>query len=154
MSLRNERVRKELMRDISDIFRKEVRGLEGVVSIVDVEVSHDNSYAKVFYSVLGSPEQIEKDKNIIEKNTGKVRFEIGKRIRLRVTPEIKFIYSGPVISVFNLFFPKPLWIHWFNNPPKELSRSIIITFLIPSSSATVAEVIPETPPPITIKSYI
>ena len=47
MTLRNERVRKELMRDISDIFRKEVRGLEGVVSIVDVEVSHDNSYAKV-----------------------------------------------------------------------------------------------------------
>ena len=93
MTLRNERVRKELMRDISDIFRKEVRGLEGVVSIVDVEVSHDNSYAKVYYSVLGSPEQVEKDKAIIEKNTGKVRFEIGKRIRLRVTPEIKSIYS-------------------------------------------------------------
>ena len=93
MTLRNERVRKELMRDISDIFRKEVRGLEGVVSIVDVEVSHDNSYAKVYYSVLGSPEQVEKEKAIIEKNTGKVIFEIGKRIRLRVTPEIKFIYS-------------------------------------------------------------
>ena len=93
MSLRNERVRKELMRDISDIIRKEIRGLEGVVSIVDVEVSHDNSYAKVFYSVLGSPEQIEKDKAIIDKNTGRVRFEIGKRIRLRVTPEIKFVYS-------------------------------------------------------------
>ena len=93
MSLRNERVIKELMRDISDILRKEVRGLEGVVSIVDVEVSHDNSYAKVFYSVLGSAEQIEKDKEIIEKNTGKVRYEIGKRIRLRVTPEIKFVYS-------------------------------------------------------------
>ena len=56
-TLRNERVRKELMRDISDILRKEVRGLEGVVSVVDVEVSHDNSYAKVIYSVLGSPEQ-------------------------------------------------------------------------------------------------
>ncbi len=93
MSLRNERVRKELMRDISDIIRKEVRGLEGVVSIVDVEVSHDNSYAKVFYSVLGSPEQVEKDREIIEKNTGKVRYEVGKRIRLRVTPEIKFVYS-------------------------------------------------------------
>ena len=38
MSLRNERVRKELMRDISEILRKEIRGLEGVVSIVDVEV--------------------------------------------------------------------------------------------------------------------
>ena len=61
MSLRNERVRKELMRDISDIIRKEVRGIEGVLSIVDVEVSHDNSYAKVYYSVLGSEEQVAKD---------------------------------------------------------------------------------------------
>ena len=93
MSLRNERVRKELMRDISDIIRKEIRGLEGVVSVVDVEVSHDNSFAKVIYSVLGSPEQIEKDKEILEKNTGRVRYEVGKRIRLRVTPEIKFVYS-------------------------------------------------------------
>ena len=92
-TLRNERVRKELMRDISDILRKEIRGLEGVVSVVDVEVSHDNSYARVIYSVLGSPEQVEKDKDIIERNTGKVRYEVGKRIRLRVTPEIKFIFS-------------------------------------------------------------
>ena len=93
MSLRNERVRKELMRDVSDILRKEIRGLEGVVSVVDVEVAHDNSFAKIYYSVLGSEDQIAKDKAIIEKNTGKVRYEIGKRIRLRVTPEIKFIYS-------------------------------------------------------------
>ena len=78
MSLRNERVRKELMRDISDIIRKEIRGLEGVVSVVDVEVSHDNSFAKVIYSVLGSPEQVEKDKEILEKNTGRVRYEVGK----------------------------------------------------------------------------
>ena len=93
MTLRNERVRKELMRDILEILRREVRGLEGVVSVVDVEVSHDNSFAKVIYSVLGSPEQVEKDKVIIEKNTGRVRYEVGKRIKLRVTPEIKFIYS-------------------------------------------------------------
>ena len=93
MSLRNERVRKELMRDISEIIRREIRGLEGVVSIVDVEVSNDNSFAKVIYSVLGSPEQVEKDKEIIEKNPGRVRYEVGKRIRLRVTPEIKFVYS-------------------------------------------------------------
>ncbi len=93
MTLRNERVRKELMRDISEILRKEIRGLEGVVSIVDVEVSHDNSFAKVIYSVLGSPEQIEKSKDVIEKSTPKIRYEVGRRIRLRLTPELKFIYS-------------------------------------------------------------
>ena len=93
MTLRNERVRKELMRDISEILRKEIRGLSGVVSVIDVEVSHDNSFAKVIYSVLGSSEQIEKTKEIIEKNTSKIRFEVGKRIRLRLTPELKFVYS-------------------------------------------------------------
>ena len=93
MTLRNGGVRKELMRDISEILRKEVRGLEGVVSIVDVEVSHDNSFAKVIYSVLGSPEQIEKSKDVIEKSTPKIRYEVGRRIRLRLTPELKFVYS-------------------------------------------------------------
>ena len=93
MNLRNERVRKELMRDISDILRKEIRGLAGVVSILDVEVSHDNSFAKVIYSVLGNPEQIEKTKEIIEKSTPKIRYEVGKQIRLRLTPELKFVYT-------------------------------------------------------------
>ena len=93
MTLRNERVRKELMRDIAEILQKEIRGLSGVVSVVDIEVSHDNSYAKVFYSVLGSEEQIEHTKEIIEKNTPKIRFEVGKRIRLRLTPELRFVYS-------------------------------------------------------------
>ncbi len=93
MTLRNERVRKELMRDISEILRKEIRGLCGVVSILDVEVSHDNSFAKVIYSVLGSPEQIEKTKEIVEKSTPKIRYEVGKQIRLRLTPELKFVYT-------------------------------------------------------------
>ena len=93
MNLRNERVRKELMRDISEILRKEIRGLSGVVSIVDIEVAHDNSFAKVIYSILGSEEQIEKTKDIIQKNTPKIRFEVGKRIRLRLTPELKFVYT-------------------------------------------------------------
>ena len=93
MTLRNERVRKELMRDISDILRKEIRGLVGVVSVLDVEVSHDNSFAKVIYSVLGSPEQVEKTKEVMEKSTPKIRYEVGKRIRLRLTPELKFVYT-------------------------------------------------------------
>lgn len=71
MTLRNERVRKELMRDISEILQKEIRGLAGVVSVVDIEVSHDNSFAKVIYSVLGSEEQVAKTKEIIERSTPK-----------------------------------------------------------------------------------
>ncbi len=93
MTLRNERVRKELMRDISEILQREIRGLLGVVSIMDVEVSPDNSYAKVFYSVLGSDEQKEQTKETITANVSRIRYEVGKRIRLRVTPELRFVYS-------------------------------------------------------------
>ena len=94
MTLRNERVRKELMRDISEILRKEIRGLKGVVSIVDVEVSHDNSFAKVVYSVLGSSEDIETTKEVIEKSTPKIRYNVGKQLRLRLTPELRFVYTN------------------------------------------------------------
>ena len=95
MSLRNERVRKTLMKEIADIIRKDLRDprISGIVSITDIEVSHDNSFAKVIYSVLGSDEQIEKTKEIIEKSTPKIRYEVGKRIRLRLTPELKFVYT-------------------------------------------------------------
>ena len=56
MTLRNERVRKTLMKEIADVLQREIRDsrISGVVSILDVEVSHDNSYAKVYYSVFGN----------------------------------------------------------------------------------------------------
>lgn len=93
MSLRNERVRKTLMKEISDILLKDIKDpkISGLVSITDVEVSHDNSYAKVFYSILSSEDKKQDIIEAIEKNTPKIRYEIGKRIRLRLTPELKFI---------------------------------------------------------------
>ena len=93
MSLRNERVRKELMREISDILLREIKDphISGIVSITDVEVSHDNSFAKVFFSVFGDDKTKEKTKEALQKNTPKIRYEIGKRIRLRLTPELHFI---------------------------------------------------------------
>lgn len=92
---RNERVRKTLMKEIADILQKDVK-TAGMVSVMDVEVSHDNSYAKVFYSVFGTDEQKEKTKEQIEHHTPKIRYEIGKRIRLRLTPELRFIFDDSI----------------------------------------------------------
>lgn len=98
MTLRNQRVRKELMREISDILRKDIQDsrISGIVSIIDVQVSHDNSYAKVYYSVFGNDEQKEKTTMAIEQNKSKIRYEVGKRIRLRVTPELRFICDDSI----------------------------------------------------------
>jgi ribosome-binding factor A len=95
MTLRNERVRKALMREIADILQKDIK-VEGLVSVMDVEVAHDNSFAKVFYSVFGSEEQKKKAIEVVEKSTSKIRYEVGKRIRLRLTPELRFIFDDSV----------------------------------------------------------
>ncbi len=95
MTLRNERVRKTLMKEIADILQKDIK-IDGLVSIMDVEVAHDNSFAKVFYSVFGSEEQRQKAVEIIEKSTPKIRYEIGKRVRLRLTPELRFVLDESI----------------------------------------------------------
>lgn len=99
MTLRNERVRKTLMKEIADILQKEIRDsrISGLVSIMDVEISHDNSFAKVYYSIFGGTEE-QKKKTIeaVEQNVPKIRYEVGKRIRLRLTPELRFIYDDSI----------------------------------------------------------
>ena len=77
MSLRNERVRKTLMKEIADIIQKELRDsrINGVVSITDVEMSHDNSFAKVYYSVLAGEQDKANTIKAITENTSKVRYE-------------------------------------------------------------------------------
>ena len=93
MSLRNERVRKTLMKEIADIIQRELKDsrIHGVVSITDIEIAHDNSFAKVYYSVLASEEEKANTIKAITDNTAKIRYEVGKRVRLRLTPELRFI---------------------------------------------------------------
>ena len=93
MSLRNERVRKALMREISDIIFREIKDPQicGMVSITDVDVSPDNSAARVFYSVYGNDDIKEKTSKALERHVGQIRHEVGKRIRLRKTPTLLFI---------------------------------------------------------------
>lgn len=93
MSLRNERVRKTLMKEIADIIQKDIRDprIAGVVSITDIDISHDNSFAKVYFSVFAPDEAKQKTIEALEENVPKIRYEVGKRIRLRLTPELRFI---------------------------------------------------------------
>ncbi len=94
MSLRNERVRKTLMKEIADIIQKDIKDprIEGVISVTDIELAHDNSFAKVYFSVFTTDEgKKQKSINALEENVSKIRYEVGKRIRLRLTPELRFI---------------------------------------------------------------
>ena len=81
------------MREISDIIFREIKDPQicGMVSITDVDVSSDNSAARVFYSVFGDDDVKEKTSKALERHVGQIRHEVGKRIRLRKTPTLLFI---------------------------------------------------------------
>ena len=82
------------MKEVSDIIRthiKEPALTEHLVSVFDVEVSRDLRHAKIFVSVLGEADDQKNVMDILTEWTPAVRSEIGKRVRLRYTPEIKFV---------------------------------------------------------------
>lgn len=91
-TMRTKRVGEEIQKVISE---KLIRGLRdplpGFVTVREVEVNRDFTRAKVFYSVIGSDEDKEGAARVLEAERGQLRREVGKKIRLRNTPELVFI---------------------------------------------------------------
>jgi ribosome-binding factor A len=68
----------------------------GFVTITEVKVSPDLRYARVFVSVFGPPEEQKKSLDLLNSEKAFVRQLIGKRFRLRHTPEISFVYDETI----------------------------------------------------------
>lgn len=90
-SIRVNRVGEQLKKEISSIIRNDLKDPRvGFITVTDVEVSGDLQIAKVFVSILGSEEQRQTSMKALRSASGFIRNEVGKRIRLRLTPEIHF----------------------------------------------------------------
>lgn len=91
MSFRSERLAEAIKKEMSELLRDEVKDPRiGFVSITAVEVSKDLRYANIFISVYGEPAEQKVSIEVLKKAQGFIRSELGKRIRLRYTPEITF----------------------------------------------------------------
>lgn len=89
MSHRPGRLAEAIKKEISDILMNEIKDPRiGFVTITLVEVTPDLRYARVFASVMGSEEQRKATAEVLDRAKGYIRSEIGKRIRLKYTPEI------------------------------------------------------------------
>ena len=64
------------------------------VSITGVEASKDYSVAKILYNVVGGNEDLENVKKGLTSCRGFIRSQIKKKLRLRVIPELVFIYDS------------------------------------------------------------
>ena len=65
----------------------------GNITVTNVEMTDDLRYAKIYYSVLGDEEKVELAKKALVRSRGFVRSEIGKRIKIRFTPEISLVHD-------------------------------------------------------------
>ncbi|MDI3327220.1 MAG: 30S ribosome-binding factor RbfA [Alicyclobacillaceae bacterium] len=90
-NIRPSRVAEQMKKEITDILYNELKDPRiGFVTVTGVEVSNDLQHAKVFTSIMGSEEEKARSLQALERAAGFIRSEIGRRIRLRHTPEIVF----------------------------------------------------------------
>lgn len=97
---RTQRVSQQLQKELALILQREVRDSRiGMVTISDVEVSRDLAYAKVFVTFLCVGEQTpETSLAALKEHEVHVRMILGKRIRLRLTPEVRFTYDNTLVE--------------------------------------------------------
>ncbi|WP_010530667.1 30S ribosome-binding factor RbfA [Lentibacillus jeotgali] len=92
--IRANRVAEQMKKELGELIGQKIKDPRvGFVTVTDVEVTGDLQQAKIFISVLGSEEEKHDTLVGLAKAKGFIRSEIGKRIRLRKTPEISFEFD-------------------------------------------------------------
>lgn len=93
---RTLRVGEQLRRELAQLIRDEVKDPRvGDVTVLDVEVSKDLGHARVYFSVLqGEGTRAEECTHGLQRAGGFLRHELGKRLRLRTIPELRFVYDA------------------------------------------------------------
>ena len=97
-SIKNIRINEEVMHELSNIIRGELKDprIDPFTSVVAVEVAPDLKTAKAYISVLGD-EQSQKDTlEGLRSSAGFIRHQLAKRINLRNTPEITYIVDQSI----------------------------------------------------------
>lgn len=86
---RMKRVNEACKEALGEIIQGEIKDPRvGFVTVTRVEVSPDLRVARVWISFLGTAEESEASLEALKKARGFLRRELGKRVRLRYTPEL------------------------------------------------------------------
>lgn len=103
-SVKNTRINGEVLKELSNIIRSEIKDprINPMTSVVSVEVAPDLKTCKVYISVLGD-EQSQKDTITgLKSAEGYIRRELARTVNLRNTPEIKFILDQSIEYGINM----------------------------------------------------
>ena len=95
---KTDRVAEDIKREIAAIIRelKDPRVQDKMLTVVNVDVSSDASYARGDVSALEGIDTAKTAVKGLVNATGYIRREVGQRLHLRKTPELKFIADDSI----------------------------------------------------------
>ncbi|KAF6660011.1 30S ribosome-binding factor RbfA [Enterobacteriaceae bacterium EKM102V] len=99
---RPQRVSQELQKEIAMILQREIKDprLGMMVTVSGVEVSRDLAYAKVFVTFLNDQDEdaVKQGLKALKEASGYIRILLGKAMRLRIVPELTFLYDNSLVE--------------------------------------------------------
>jgi len=93
-STRQQKVSKLLMKDLGELFRKEIPesiGSRAMITVTKVSITRDLSLARIYLSIFAAPNK-EEVLSTIRKSAKTIRMMLGKKIKnqVRAIPELVF----------------------------------------------------------------
>ena len=97
-SIKNTRVNTEVLRELSNIIRNEIKDprIHPMTSVMAVEVTPDLKTCKAYISVLGNQEAQEETMVGLKSAESYVRRQLARNLNLRNTPEIRFLLDQSI----------------------------------------------------------
>lgn len=91
------RVADQVRIEIADLLAREVQdpGI-GFLTITRVSVTPDLQQARVYYTTLGDAQARRESKRALERATPFLRRQLGRRLRLRRVPELRFFFDESI----------------------------------------------------------
>ena len=91
---RMQKIDEELKKEIGTIIYTELKNhhLTGLISVTGVKTTPDLRYAQVFVSMINEKSRKE-NLAILKQSSGYIRSCIAKKINLRITPELVFVFD-------------------------------------------------------------
>ena len=94
---RRARIADQIQRELAQVIRLELRDPRvGLVTMTGVELSRDQSHAKVFFTILGPEGASDEALQGLQRAAGFLRSELAHRLTTRKVPELHFNFDESV----------------------------------------------------------
>lgn len=94
---RPRRVAEQIQRELAELLQLELKDPRvGMVTLTDVEVTPDYAHAKVYFTLLNQGHSLDETLAGLNRAAGFLRSQLAHRMRLRIVPQLHFIFDSSV----------------------------------------------------------